>query len=349
MKTSCPSCQTIFRITPEQLKARTGKVRCGQCLTVFNALDTLLEDTKAPAAKRHTVSRTASPTEHMHTASANPAQTPAPAAPETSFTVTPAHIAAVAPHIPAPVDDPAVRILLEPTQVSSGLRAEPSLRTSVESAPETLAETATPTMNEAETQQAPDEAAGLILAHAPGALPEHDQWHSGVIAESPAPPAGNALRWPYALTSFVLLLVLLGQLAFHFRSELAIRIPTARPALETVSHLLGADIPLPRHSELISIEASDLQADPEHASLLTLDATLRNRAVYAQAFPALELTLTNTDDRPVARRILSPADYLPARLQDASAFAANTDIAVRLWIETVDLDAAGYRLYVFYP
>ena len=50
MKTRCPDCQTIFRVTPEQLKARAGKVRCGNCQAVFNALDSLLEETAAPTA-----------------------------------------------------------------------------------------------------------------------------------------------------------------------------------------------------------------------------------------------------------------------------------------------------------
>ena len=44
MRTRCPDCQTIFRVTPEQLKARAGKVRCGHCQSVFNALDSLLDD-----------------------------------------------------------------------------------------------------------------------------------------------------------------------------------------------------------------------------------------------------------------------------------------------------------------
>ena len=46
MKSRCPNCQTVFRITPEQMKARAGKVRCGQCQAVFNALDSLLEEEK---------------------------------------------------------------------------------------------------------------------------------------------------------------------------------------------------------------------------------------------------------------------------------------------------------------
>ena len=41
MFTRCPNCDTTFRVTPTQLKARAGTVRCGQCHFVFNALDTL--------------------------------------------------------------------------------------------------------------------------------------------------------------------------------------------------------------------------------------------------------------------------------------------------------------------
>jgi ribosomal protein L11 methyltransferase len=49
MLTRCPTCSTAFRVTPEQLKARAGKVRCGHCSAVFNALETL-EDAP-PAAQ----------------------------------------------------------------------------------------------------------------------------------------------------------------------------------------------------------------------------------------------------------------------------------------------------------
>ncbi|GHT94457.1 hypothetical protein FACS1894116_08490 [Betaproteobacteria bacterium] len=42
MLTRCPSCQTVFRLSPEQLNARQGKVRCGHCFNPFNALDYLV-------------------------------------------------------------------------------------------------------------------------------------------------------------------------------------------------------------------------------------------------------------------------------------------------------------------
>ena len=43
MYTECPECQTYFKITPDQLKAAEGKVRCGNCDHVFNALTNLAE------------------------------------------------------------------------------------------------------------------------------------------------------------------------------------------------------------------------------------------------------------------------------------------------------------------
>jgi predicted Zn finger-like uncharacterized protein len=44
MLTRCPYCQTRFRVTPTQLKLRMGKVRCGVCDEVFDALDALSDE-----------------------------------------------------------------------------------------------------------------------------------------------------------------------------------------------------------------------------------------------------------------------------------------------------------------
>ena len=48
--TTCPSCETSFRVVADQLKLRRGLVRCGQCRTVFSGLERLRrleEDTGA--------------------------------------------------------------------------------------------------------------------------------------------------------------------------------------------------------------------------------------------------------------------------------------------------------------
>ena len=47
MLTRCPHCQTHFRVTAEQLKIRQGTVRCGACQEVFDALETLHDESLA--------------------------------------------------------------------------------------------------------------------------------------------------------------------------------------------------------------------------------------------------------------------------------------------------------------
>jgi predicted Zn finger-like uncharacterized protein len=42
--TECPHCDTSFRVTEQHLRAAKGSVRCGSCLQIFNAIDTLFPD-----------------------------------------------------------------------------------------------------------------------------------------------------------------------------------------------------------------------------------------------------------------------------------------------------------------
>lgn len=49
MLTQCPQCESRFRVAEKQLQAAKGKVRCGHCMTVFNALANLVSETSLPA------------------------------------------------------------------------------------------------------------------------------------------------------------------------------------------------------------------------------------------------------------------------------------------------------------
>lgn len=51
MLTTCPECQTTFRVTQEHLGLRRGLVRCGHCGVVFNGYDSLLAELVAPPAE----------------------------------------------------------------------------------------------------------------------------------------------------------------------------------------------------------------------------------------------------------------------------------------------------------
>jgi predicted Zn finger-like uncharacterized protein len=155
--------------------------------------------------------------------------------------------------------------------------------------------------------------------------------------------------WAWWIASLVALAGLAAQFAFHFRGEIALLWPAAKPALERACAELGCDVPLPKRAELMSIEASDLQAYSVDPGVMVLSATLRNRAAFPQQLPSLELTLTNARDEAVARRVLYSGDYLGRPANRDAGFAGNSEIAVRVFIEAPALKPTGYRLYLFYP
>ena len=99
----------------------------------------------------------------------------------------------------------------------------------------------------------------------------------------------------------------------------------------------------------LSIEASDLQADPAHKGLLILTATIRNRARYSIGYPHLELTLTDSQDQVVVRRALAPPEYASGTANLAQGIAPNAEVPVKLFIDASATTQAGYRLYLFFP
>jgi hypothetical protein len=126
-------------------------------------------------------------------------------------------------------------------------------------------------------------------------------------------------------------------------------LPESKPALQAMCEIAGCELPLPRKVDLVAIETSDLHPDASNPAHLQLVATLKNRAPFAQEYPHLELTLTDTADKALLRRVLAPADYLSKNKPLAAGFSPASDLAISLTLEVKDLAAVGYRLYVFYP
>ena len=116
-----------------------------------------------------------------------------------------------------------------------------------------------------------------------------------------------------------------------------------RPLLRGACHLLGCAIEPVRDPAALSIEASDLQADPGHRGLLVLSATIRNRAPYAIALPYLELTLTDASDQVVVRRAFAPADYVGRASDPAAGIPGNGENVVKLFLDASATAQAGYR------
>jgi predicted Zn finger-like uncharacterized protein len=159
----------------------------------------------------------------------------------------------------------------------------------------------------------------------------------------------NRRVWPWAIATLLLLLILIVQAAYFFRVDLAAQLPGLKPALISYCRILKCTVPLPQHTELISIESSGLEADPANENQINLNALLRNRAPYAQAFPSLELTLNDKLDMPLARRMFTPKNYLPQAEIESTGLLPNHEIGIKLRLNTTGLRPFGYRLVLLYP
>jgi predicted Zn finger-like uncharacterized protein len=152
----------------------------------------------------------------------------------------------------------------------------------------------------------------------------------------------------YAVAALVLVLALAGQLVAHYRDAVAAHWPASRPLLARACAMAGCEVRPLRDIAGLSIDASDLQADPAQRGLLVLSATIRNRATYAVAIPYLELTLTDGKDNVVVRRALAPSEYAPSA-DAAAGIPGNGEVAVRLHFDASATTQSGYRVYLFYP
>jgi len=335
MITHCPSCHTHFRVHAEQLAARAGQVRCGKCNRVFDALEHLSEES-APAREPSAAQEYAAM--RALTAAAEPA-------PESA----PTHAADASAEAQERAIGASADIRSEAMEVGAGMS-----EAAMPEAEMPEAEMSEATMSEAAMSEAampevemPEVASAQQASLESGAASGANAFDFGPIAA--ADPASRARRWPWLLGALVLLLVLLAQAAYHYRSAIIVLFPEAKPYAAALCETLGCDLPLPRRIELISIEASDLQADTTNPNIMVLSATLKNRAIFDQQLPLLELTLTDTRDQPLVRRVLAPQDYIGKAANTQAGFAANTEIAIKVFIEGSQVKATGYRLYLFYP
>ena len=159
--------------------------------------------------------------------------------------------------------------------------------------------------------------------------------------------SGKALQVALAAGSVFLLLLLLLQVMTTFRNPLAAQFPQFKPALSTLCSLSGCKVDLPAQIEALAIEQGELQTlAPQTFSYVSL---LRNHSRSVQAWPSIELTLDDSDDKPVLRRVITPREYLPANINVASGLAPRSEQTVKVYFTTQQAKAAGYHIAIFYP
>jgi predicted Zn finger-like uncharacterized protein len=373
--TTCPACATAFRVVPDQLKVAEGWVRCGECGEVFDARSTL-EDTQAGADAP--AAHAASTTEPDPPLLPGTGPTPGPAGTESDFLqpepeperepepepepepeIEPAPLPEAVP-VPVPVPEPERDLQQEPNPAPEPALVRDEVDFELAAArhrtPDLLLDE--PLLRlPSEPSDDPVPVQGVAKAGWPSA--------SGIDGESNAPALapedlgfmrearrGSAWRTPavralLGTAAAVLLVLLAGQFALHHRHALAALHPPLAPALRLLCAPLACEVDVPQAIESIVIDSSGFVRI--RGDVYRLGVTLRNQAPTPVQVPALELTLTDADDRPLLRRILRPQEL--GELPGAIPAGGDLTAAATLAIEANGIAAriTGYRLLAFYP
>ncbi|MFJ3056007.1 DUF3426 domain-containing protein [Herbaspirillum sp. NPDC087042] len=147
----------------------------------------------------------------------------------------------------------------------------------------------------------------------------------------------------------VMVPVLLLQSLYYWRNPLAVAVPQVRPMLNGMCVALHCTVGLPAEIERLSLEANELQVVPPNQNVYALTVVMRNRGASPQAWPHIELTLNNDDEKAVVRRVFRPRDYLSDPKLADTGIGADSEQQIKLNFELKDALVSGYRIYLFYP
>ena len=386
LATKCPQCSALFRVVADQLKLRGGLVRCGQCRAVFDAIGSLTYVDDAALAQTRTITALTKPLPPP-AASARVSRTE-PAAPSRRGPRTrPAHVN-TGPSKQAL--GPATTLRIAPTAPAT--LANVSLRRSapLPAATSDHRERAggdekrhSRSRRERAIQEEAEAVLGVPTLIAPGgrervdassivdgievielaALPGETEARPSLSTRAPATEeepdfirAGNSrVRRGFSIIfgggSVLLAALIAAQLAIIFRAELLARVPQARDALVQLCAVFGCAVGWPTQVDQLAVIGSELQTIPG-TDVLELTAVVRNRAGFRQALPAVEVTLTDSLNRPIARKVFTPADYLAAAGEPSSriedGLGSGSDYTIRLFFEARGVQAAGFLVYPFF-
>ncbi len=312
LATRCTACATVFRVVQDQLRVSEGWVRCGRCNQVFNAVDHLVDLSRAA-----------------------PITPPAtPHAEALSQGVMHELTQLRAADIPVPGETPLPSAAEEPVRVHFDLP----------------------------TQRAEDEAPPIHIddserrsSEGPEAL-DTDPARSEADADLHPPPtfvqaADRAARWQQprlrrglVVAALGLALVLVLQLALEYRDLVAARWVGTRPLLDALCGWSGCRIEPPRWIEALAVDSSGL-VRVEGTSTYRFSVVLHNRSAMALALPSIDLTLTDSQGRVIARRA-----FLASELGSAvTMVAASAELPLQATLSIAERPVAGYTIEIFYP
>lgn len=184
-----------------------------------------------------------------------------------------------------------------------------------------------------------------VQADAPLPAPLQDLRPS-FMARKPVRQRSRLVQASLVLLCGGLSLLLVVQVLVRERDRIAAYQPGSKPVLQAVCEAVGCQVGPLRQIETLAIESSSFSKI--RSDIYRLSFAIRNPAHIELALPAMELTLTDSQDKVLLRRVLQPADLGPVDVIGPGA-EFSTSMAVQVKLGSLNERVAGYRLLAFYP
>ena len=157
--------------------------------------------------------------------------------------------------------------------------------------------------------------------------------------------AGNGRRIPWGwLSGIVLMLIIAAAQTLYFRFDDWARTPQWRPFYSQLCAQLQCTLPKVQNVRDMSTQHLVVRAHPKLQKALMVDTLLLNRADYEQPFPDLLLVFRDLNDRIVASRRFTPAQYLSGELAGQQDMPVRTPIHIALEIVDPGPEAVSYAI-----
>ena len=327
MITRCPACGTMFNVVADQLKVSQGWVRCGQCADVFDASLHLQGDNKPqPSTQDEAALQTGQAPQVARPAVVQP---PAAESPLEDDFESALRAAVTASEAAKSREDEAHFV---PPPAFAEPYAPPVIGSSADTASKSLNEE----IHAEESAAAAEEVS--FVKHARRQAFWKKLW----------------VRMSLAAIAVLLTCGLLLQIALQHRDQLVQLEPRLKPVAQALCSSLGCQLSPPKKIDAVVIDSSTFTK--LGAESFKLSFSIKNLGGTPVAMPSLEVTLTDTQDQALLRRVLSPAQFgvntalLSAGADFQGAIVLDVSAAATARSGSpINTRVAGYRLLAFYP
>jgi predicted Zn finger-like uncharacterized protein len=167
------------------------------------------------------------------------------------------------------------------------------------------------------------------------------------LAATTAPTVGvtqSAIHPGVWLAAFSVVLLGLQSLV-HSRDHLAATVPELRSALSALCEPMNCEVRWPMSPDKVSMETGTFKRID--ANLYSFEGVIKNTSEFPVWMPTLELTLTDSDDTAVVRKVITPSDM---GLTDGLRASRSQGFEIKFTVDSAFASRIiGYRSVLFYP